>query len=129
MALHGAVRGTVDIDIAISWDRKTLAASARALNEIGLVSRLPVRADDIFDFRNEYIENRKLVGWDFYNHDDLTEQVDIIITYDLRGKRIRRFQVEGKAIPVLSLKELIETKKKGGRPQDLEDVRSLERLS
>ncbi len=55
VALHGAVRGTVDIDLAIAWNRKTLVAAQKALNEVGLVSRLPVTSVDIFDFRNEYI--------------------------------------------------------------------------
>jgi hypothetical protein len=55
VALHGAVRGTVDIDLALAWNRKTLVAAQKALNEVGLVSRLPLTADDIFDFRKEYM--------------------------------------------------------------------------
>ncbi len=128
MALHGAVRGTVDIDIAIAWNRKTLRATENALHEVGLVSRLPVTADDIFDFRKEYIENRNLIAWNFYNPNDLSEQVDIDITYDLKGKRTKRIQLSTGPVQVLALKELIKMKRKSARPQDIEDVHALERL-
>jgi hypothetical protein len=129
VALHGAVRGTVDIDLVVTWSRKTLVATEKALNNIGLVSRLPISANNIFDFRNEYIENRNLVAWNFYNPDDLSEQVDIIITYDLKGKRIKRLELAGGAVRILSLKDLIDMKRASARPQDLEDVSALERLS
>jgi predicted nucleotidyltransferase len=128
VALHGAVRGTVDIDVAVSWSRKSLRATEQALNDVGLFSRLPITADDVFDFRKEYVENRNLVAWNFYNADDLSEQVDVIITYDLKGKRIRKIQLTGGPINVLALRDLIEMKRDSGRPQDIEDVRALEKL-
>ena len=128
VALHGAVRGTVDIDVAIAWNRKTLTAAEKALKEVGLVSRLPVTANDIFDFRQEYIENRNLVAWNFYNPDDLAEQVDIIIAYDLKGKRTKRIQLADGPIQILDLKELIKMKRESARPQDIEDVHALEKL-
>ena len=83
VALHGAVRGTVDIDIVLAWSRKAIAGAEKALNEIGLVSRLPLSADDIFDFRDEYVEKRNLVAWNFYDPAVLSVQVHIVITYDL----------------------------------------------
>lgn len=128
VALHGAVRGTVDIDIVLAWNRKALVAAEKALNEIGLVSRLPVSANDIFDFRKEYIENRNLVGWNFYNPDDLSEQVDIVITYDLKGKRRKRVDLAGGPVQILSLKDLIDMKRQSARAQDVEDAAALEKL-
>jgi len=128
VALHGAVRGTVDIDVAIAWNRKSLAGAEKTLNELGLVSRLPVTAHDVFNYRTEYIENRNLVAWNFYNPDDLTEQVDIIITYDLKGKRTKHIQLDAGSIQILDLKELILMKRQSARPQDIEDVRALEKL-
>ena len=128
VALHGAVRGTVDIDLALAWNRKTLVATEKALREVGLMSRLPVTDDDIFDFRKEYIENRNLIAWNFYNPNDLSEQVDIVITYDLKGKRTKRIQLRNGPVQVLALRELIKMKRKSTRPQDIEDVHALERL-
>ena len=128
VALHGAVRGTVDIDVAIPWNRRSLEGAEKALIDIGLVSRIPVSANEIFEFRDEYIKNRNLVAWNFYNPNDLSEQVDIIIAYDLKGKRIKQIQLANALVPVLALKDLIEMKRQSGRPQDIEDVRALEKL-
>ena len=46
VALHGAVRGTVDVDVILAWDQRTLRAAEKALVGLGLVSRLPITADD-----------------------------------------------------------------------------------
>jgi hypothetical protein len=128
VALHGAVRGTVDVDIALAWNLKSLQAAERALNGISLVSRLPVTAADIFQFRDEYINNRNLIGWNFYNPDNLAEQVDIIINYDLKGRKRVTIDTVAGAVRILGHRDLIEMKKASGRPQDLEDVRALEKL-
>lgn len=128
VALHGAVRGTVDIDIVLAWSRKAIAGAEKALNEIGLVSRLPLSADDIFDFRDEYVENRNLVAWNFYDPADLSVQVDIVLTYDLKGRKTRRIELPGGPVPILAIRDLIEMKRESGRPQDIEDVAALEKL-
>lgn len=128
VALHGAVRGTVDVDIALAWNQHTLQAAEQALQAIGLVSRLPVTAADVFAFRDEYITQRNLIGWNFYNPDNLTEQVDIVINYDLTGRRLKRIATAGGTLIVLGLADLIMMKRASGRPQDLEDVNALEQL-
>jgi hypothetical protein len=129
VALHGAVRGTVDVDIALRWNLKSLQTTEQALLEIGLVSRLPISPDDVFQFRDEYVQNRNLIGWNFYNPDNPGEQVDIVITYDLKGKTLVSVATAGGKVPILGRKELIEMKRASGRPQDLEDVKALERLA
>lgn len=128
VALHGAVRGTVDVDLILRWDLRTLKAAEAALNSLGLVSRLPVDADSVFRFRDEYIRNRNLIAWNFYNPRDLTEQVDIVISEDLKGKRSMVMQTLDGPVHVLSRKDLIAMKRASGRPQDLADVDALERL-
>jgi hypothetical protein len=128
VALHGAVRGTVDIDVALPWDRKSLAGAERALTGMGLVSRLPVTAGDVFRFRDEYVRNRNLIAWNFYNPQNAAELVDIVITYDLRGKRRQRVDTADGPVHILSRKDLVAMKRAAGRPQDLEDADALERL-
>ena len=128
VALHGAVRGTIDIDLVLCWTRQTLLDAQAALNSIGLLSRLPIDAEDVFAFRAEYIENRNLIAWNFHNPNDPLEQVDVVINYDLTGKRTRRFELPSGPIEVLSLPDLIAMKRASGRPQDLEDVGALGRL-
>ena len=128
VALHGAVRGTVDIDIALAWNLESLKAAEKALSEIGFVSRLPISADEVFQFRDEYVKNRNLIAWNFYNPDDLTEQVDIVITYDLAGKNVTTMHTTAGSIRVLGRDDLIEMKRASARQQDIEDAKALEKL-
>ncbi len=128
VALHGAVRGTVDVDIALTWNKKALRITEQTLSDLGLVSRLPVSAKDVFLFRDEYINNRNLIGWNFYNPDNLTEQVDVVINYDLKGKKLKRIETAESTINILNIRDLIKMKKASGRPQDIEDVKALEKL-
>lgn len=128
VALHGAVRGTVDIDFVINWNKKTIVNAERTLNSIGLESRLPINAEDVFLYQKEYIENRNLIAWSFYNPKDLSEQVDILINYDLSGEKTDSIVLANAKVQVLKISSLIRMKKASGRPQDLEDVAALEQL-
>lgn len=128
VAIHGAVRGTVDIDIVLALSEKNFAAAEAALRDIGLRPRLPVTAREIFTFRAAYIKNRNLVAWNFVNPGDPTEAVDIIITEDLRKMKIRRVRAGSDTIPIVSIEDLIRMKKRSGRPQDLEDIKALKVL-
>ena len=128
VALHGAVRGTVDVDIAVAWNLESLKATELTFKEIGLVSRLPVTADDVFQFRDEYVKNRNLIGWNFYNPSNPAEQVDIVITYDLKGRKLDSVDTVHGKVRILGLRDLIEMKRRSGRPQDVEDANALEKL-
>jgi len=128
VALHGALRGTVDVDIVINWTLKNLKNTEKVFNEIGLVSLLPINSDNLFHFRDEYMQNRNLIAWNFYDPKKPTNQVDIIINYDLRNGHTEIINTSQGKIRVLSKKDLITMKKASGRPQDIEDVKALENL-
>lgn len=128
VALHGAVRGTLDLDIAIRWTLNNLKNVEKVLKELGFVSRIPIDSNTLFHFRNEYIQNRHLIAWNFYNPIHPSHQVDIIINYDLRNARTKIITTPSGKMRVLSLSDLIAMKKASGRPQDLEDIKALENL-
>lgn len=128
VALHGAVRGTMDIDIVVNWDMSTLKKTATVLSGLGLVSRLPVSAEEIFNFRDEYIANRRLIAWNFYEPCNLVNQVDIIISYDLKGRKRKRLRTGSGYLYILQIDELIRMKRNSGRKQDLADAAALEKL-
>lgn len=129
VALHGAIRGTVDVDVAIQWSFKNLQNAENALKQIGLVSLIPINAETLFHFRDEYIQNRNLIAWNFYDPSNPLNQVDIIINYDLKSLRnTKTVKTVLGTIRILSLNDLIEMKKASGRPQDLEDVKALTNL-
>lgn len=85
-------------------------------------------AQDIYSFCREYVENRNLVAWKFYNPDAPLEQVDIVITYDLTAKRTKRIELATGSVQVLSIEDLIDMKRASGRPQGLDDIEALARL-
>lgn len=126
VALHGAVRGTMDIDIALRWNLKNLRAAESALLSLGLVSLHPITANDVFHFRDEYIQNRNLIAWNFYQPDNPASQVDIIINYDLTGHKTRTITTNTGDLKILALDDLIAMKQQSGREQDLADVNSLQ---
>lgn len=128
VALHGAVRGTVDVDFVISWSLENLKLVKLSLGEIGLSSRLPISAEDIFNFRERYIKEKNLIGWNFVNPDNPMEMVDVIITWDLQENMIKKIDAKGKQVNILEKKYLIEMKRSSGRKQDLIDIKALEQL-
>lgn len=128
VALQGAVRGTVDIDIAIALNRATFKRAETALEEIGLESRLPVTADEVFSFREEYIQKRNLKTWSFANPRNPLEAVDILITEDATRIDAASKRAFGITIKVAEIADLIAIKKKSGRAQDLEDIKALRKL-
>ena len=128
VALHGAARGTIDIDIIVNLSEKSLLAAEQAIRSLGLTSRIPVSAKDIFNFRDEYIKNRNLIAWGFSNPNNPAELVDIIITHDLSKMKTKTVQVGGQGVKILSLPDLIAMKRSSARPQDLEDIKALEKL-
>jgi hypothetical protein len=128
VALHGAVRGTVDLDIVVVISHDNFKKIEKALHELNLKSRIPVSADDMHKFREEYIQKRNLIAWSFVNYKNPAQVVDIIITHDLKKMKSINISIHGTKVPVLSKAALIQMKKAAGRPQDLEDVKALEGL-
>jgi hypothetical protein len=128
VALHGAVRGTVDVDLVIRLEESAFAKAEAALEGLGLQPRLPVSAAEVFRFREEYIRNRNLLAWSFVNADNPGELVDVLIAEDLAECKPVKIAIKGRVVPVVSKADLIRMKTRSGRPQDLEDVAALKRL-
>lgn len=128
VALHGAVRGTIDIDLVISLDEKSFVNAEGALKTIGLQPRLPVNAKEVFQFRKEYIKNRNLKAWSFVNHQIPSEVVDILITCGFEDIKTVIKKINSQPVHIIAIDDLIKMKKQSGRPQDLEDVKALGKL-
>lgn len=128
VSLHGAVRGTLDIDIIIPLEQEIYKKVEEVMGSIGLASRIPVSGQEVFNFRDEYIDKRNLKAWSFVNSSNPAELVDILIIYDLNKVSTVRKTTPFGDINVISLKDLIKIKREAGRPQDLADVAALEKL-
>ncbi|MBP6217019.1 MAG: hypothetical protein KA436_00365 [Oligoflexales bacterium] len=128
VALHGALRGTIDIDFIIKHEEEAFIATELALKSIGLQPRLPVTASEVFHFRKEYLEKRNLIAWSFYNPKNPIEIVDVIMTENLENCSVIEKKISSSKIFVLSKIDLIKMKRKSGRPQDLMDLEALEKI-
>lgn len=126
--LHGVSRGTMDVDMVIKWQKNQLDNTIETFKELGLVSRLPITSEQVFNSRDELIQQKNLIAWNFYNPNNITEQVDLLINYDLLTEQIDFVQANNCSIPILKIKDLIEMKEKCGRPQDVEDVKGLKEI-
>ena len=128
VALHGAPRGTVDVDIVIKHTEKSFKDLENCLRGLGFVPRLPVKASEVFKFKSEYIENRNLIAWSFYNPTNPFEVLDVILTHDLSEMKSVSKKFGLLSIKVLSLDDLIKMKKQSNRPQDREDIKILKAI-
>jgi hypothetical protein len=128
VALHGVVRGTVDMDLAIRINKGEFRKTEKALNGLGLKSLLPVTADDVFTYREEYIRNRNMKAWSFVNPDKAGEVVDILITEDASGLKTVTKTIASRKVRVAAIPELIRMKTGTGRPQDEVDIKALKEL-
>lgn len=122
---HGFSRNTVDIDLIIKFNLTNLKKIEKLLHGMGMISRLPIDAVSIYNFREEYIKNRSLIAWNFYKEDDPTEQVDILITHDVGDFKFEKFRVGEFEFKVISKNDLIKMKKESGREKDLIDIKEL----
>lgn len=129
VALHGAVRGTVDLDLVIQLTEESFLKSEIAFKKLGLQSRLPVDAKQVFQFREDYIKNRNLIAWSFYDPTHPANQLDVIITDDFAKMKTDPILVHGVKVPLVSIQDLIQMKTRSGRPQDLEDISALRGLA
>ena len=119
VALHGGVRGTIDLDLVVAHSEPSYVAAERALNGLGLRCHLPVGASEVFRFRQEYLDNRNLVAWSFVDPNDPTRLVDIVLTFARESLPTTPMSVAGETIPVLEKSALIAMKERAGRAQDM----------
>jgi hypothetical protein len=129
LTLHGAVRGTVDLDVVIAFKQTEFEKIEAALKSVGLSPRLPVTAQEVFSFREEYIKKRNLIAWSFVNVARPSEIVDVILTHDQSKMKSVTKTAMGTKIRVASIADLIKMKQAAGRPQDIEDIKMLEALN
>jgi hypothetical protein len=128
VALHGATRGTIDLDLITEQTLEAYEKIERIFKDLGFLPRLPLVAKEVFQFREEYIKKRNLVAWSFYNKINEAEIVDVIITHDLRKFRTVKKEFRGTKVVVLALDDLIIMKQDSNRPQDLADIAMLKGL-
>lgn len=132
--LHGVPRMTYDIDLAPAMSVENLARLEDLLGEMGLRCRLPVRLVDFSDvaYRDGMRDARNLIAVTFTDPRDPLREVDVLVSPPVAAsdlvERAVVLDLDGIRVPVASLPDLIELKRRAGRAQDADDVRLLERI-
>jgi predicted nucleotidyltransferase component of viral defense system len=112
--LYGAARFTEDIDVTVELRDIQASALVSALEEEGFTSRIPDQ---------RFVEQTRVVP---LVHESTNTPIDIVLAgpgiEELFFDGLRRVEVEGGLVPVVSPEDLIVMKVLAGRAKDLEDV-------
>lgn len=132
--LHGYLRATADLDLAIGLSPDNAGRGMRALASIGLQPRLPVAMDDFADeaTRLDWLSNRNMVVFPLWDPANPLRSVDVFIDEpigfgDLLADAVAK-DLDGIEVRIASIPHLIEMKRRSGRPRDLEDIDRLQQI-
>lgn len=134
VVLQGHVRMTVDLDLVLDLTRDSVLAAVTALQGLGLRPRLPVRAEQFADpeTRREWVEQRNLLVFSFFDPDDSLREVDLFATeplpFDELHDQADVVALAGVPVRVASKDHLLIMKRAAGRPHDLGDIAALEAM-
>ena len=131
--LHGIPRMTADLDLILDLNRENLLRFLEVMKDLGYRPRLPVDASELLDEhkRNDWITNRNLLAFTFFNQQKQFEEVDVLLEASKDSALIERcesIQVGDLSIHLISVDDLIELKRSAARQQDIADVNSLIKL-
>ncbi len=132
--LHGSRRVTVDLDIVVDLQEAEARKAVQALLSLGLQSRLPV---DPFLFANaterkRWADEKNMLVFTMFDPTNPGFVVDMFVDspigFDQLNMRANEVEIEQRKVRVCSIDDLIEMKKKAGRPQDITDIEALKRI-
>lgn len=132
---HGVVRYTNDLDLVLAFDEANLLRGVKALEAIGLKPKIPVTAEEFSKEENRHRwtreKNMLVFQLAFFTADDLPVDIFIEPPFDFDEEYARSSRHElapDLFVPVVSADQLIEMKRRAGRPRDLDDIEKLTRL-
>jgi len=134
VVLHGHARLTADLDLAVDLEPAAARRAIRALSDLGLRPRAPVRAEDFADpdVRSSWMRERGMVVFSMVDPSDPLRVVDLFVDeplpFEELHERARAVDVAGIPVRVAAIPDLITLKLRAGRPQDEADVAALREL-
>jgi hypothetical protein len=132
--LYGIERATADIDIILDLEGENLLKFVEVAKKLGLKPRVPVKLEDFIDpeKRLSWITDKGMKVFSLYDPENCFFVLDVFVempfNFNEAYKQRKKMKFEDTAIPIVSMKDLIEMKKKAGRPQDRADVFYLEKI-
>jgi hypothetical protein len=135
VVLHGHPRFTADLDLVLALDAANLREALRALGHLGYAPRAPVDPLEFADPRRraEWARDKGMTVFSLASAQHPATEVDLFIEepfpFEAAYARAVWADLGDTRAPVASIADLVEMKRRVGRPQDLEDVRSLEEIA
>ncbi len=135
VVLHGHPRFTADLDLVIALDRPNLRAAVAALEGLGYRPRAPLSLAQFLhpEIRRSWIEEKGLTVLSLWSPELPATEVDVFASepfpFDAAHARAVCIDLGTTRVMVASIPDLIALKRRAGRPQDLEDVRTLEAIA
>ncbi|MFA5100498.1 MAG: hypothetical protein WC547_06420 [Candidatus Omnitrophota bacterium] len=133
--LHGIPRMTYDIDLLIDFDISNIKKLEMLMNTLGFKPKAPVAICDLADQnkRNGWIKQKNMKAFNLVNPSWAVSEIDILIdapvTYNKAKNTAKKISIEGIAIPVISIQNLIKMKRSSARDQDIRDIKYLKKVS
>lgn len=128
VALHGVVRGTLDVDLITVLSEENLTQLQLALEEIGLRPSLPLNAKELYANLDKYRNDRNLLAWNFINPNRMREVLDVVLTEDVRNMETQKITTDFGFVETLTIDSLIAMKSRANREQDTKDIVALREL-
>ena len=132
--LHGYARFTADIDLVINLNHAEAKKAINVITSLGLKPRAPVDPMQFTDenIRESWVNDKNMLVFSFFDPNNPLMVLDVFIRepfpFDEMLKRAVHMNIGELSVPVCAINDLIEMKKKAGRPKDLEDIKYLESL-
>jgi len=114
--IHGVPRATFDLDMLVEASRGNAERLLQALIEAGFGTATLTNVEDLLSHEITVLLDRVRI--------DVQTSTPGLVFQDAWERRVT-IQYQGQAFQVVSLQDLIASKKASGRPVDLEDVRLL----
>lgn len=133
--LHGYVRFTGDLDLLLLLNKENLAKIDKVMKRLKYSERLPVSIMELGDSQKvkKWIKEKNLKAYTFNPPPGNLLQIDIIINESLKFAEFykrKSIKTMGKIkIPVVSINDIIEMKKRAKRDKDIMDLKVLKYLS
>jgi predicted nucleotidyltransferase len=132
-ALHGNPRATFDLDIVPSLDAESWAAAIDVLWDLGARPRIPEPLDRIRDIEQirAWQRDKGMLALNMRTADGSVD-VDLLVSESDRLAELRQkavvLVIDGRTLRVACIDDLIEMKRRAGRPQDLLDIEQLQAI-
>ena len=134
VVLHGHARLTADLDLAVDLSPASAKKAVDALVRTGLQPRAPVEASDFADpkARARWVEEQSMQMFTMWDPKNVLRLVDLFVENPIDFEELwagsELVELEGTAVRVASVPDLIRLKRMAARPQDASDIEALEAI-